>query len=318
MQIRRKLPSIIIGLVCIPLVILIIGAYLYTFNRINDKSKTSIRQLTSLQGQALTALLDDKAHQAQLFAKDNRVKEALEKGKAYAASKFLVEIGKGSDIEEVMIINKEGEILLSTNQAFSKTTSEYQKLYQKVLQGETIFTKGSFANASNSEVTYMTVPIIGTQGKVIGGLCHGIFNDSLSQLIQTAQFQGAEDAYIFDEDFSVIAHSNIDEAKIPIKDNTINQIINEAKASGKVEASGTYTYLGKEIFISFYIVEDLDWTICIVQNISQIQHQAMVEAMFINLTIIIVIIGISIMSILVTKKNNKTDFTAGICHGENH
>ena len=312
MQIKKKLPLIMISLICVPLLILAIVIYLYSANNLITRSENNIKQLATSEGRALEALIKAKEYRVQVLATDERIIDALNEKESNAtrmsslkvekAKELLKQVCTNEDIYEAFLIDKEGNIFIASNEESEQITLKDQEMYKNVLKGETVLSDILFSNTESGKVINITVPVKNEYDEVIGAVCQVIFNNWFSDFSKNIKIEQTGYAYILDEKLNFIAHPDIIKEGEALVSDGMRQMIKEAYDKEENHGAGVYTYKGQEKYGSFYIVGDIDWIICVVQNVKEIEKQAVIEFLLIIMSIIVLVIIVSIASMQISKK----------------
>ena len=312
MQIKKKLPLIMISLICVPLLILAVVIYLYSANNLIRRSENNIKQLATSEGRALEALIKAKKYRVQVLATDERIIDALNEKESNAtrmsslkvekAKELLKQVCTNEDIYEAFLIDKEGNIFIASNEESEQITLKDQEMYKNVLKGETVLSDILFSNTESGKVINITVPVKNEYDEVIGAVCQVIFNNWFSDFSKNIKIEQTGYAYILDEKLNFIAHPDIIKEGEALVSDGMRQMIKEAYDKEENHGAGVYTYKGQEKYGSFYIVGDIDWIICVVQNVKEIEKQAVIEFLLIIMSIIVLVIIVSIASMQISKK----------------
>lgn len=325
MQIKKKLPIVLNILVCMPLVILAIVTYIYSADISIAKSKKSISQLVISEGRALKALVEAKKYQVEVLAGDERIIEYMlnpkdESNKANAKKYLKEAIGNREDYE-IIILNEQGDICLTSGDSDRNLRLRSKESFQKVMQGEESYSDMIFSFVNNDKVVNITVPIKNIEGQVIGAVCKVINNSSFSEFATNIEIDKTGYAFVIDERFYVITYPErkFEGTLLPSED--LRKEIRRKKEKGEVEGTYIYTYNQRQKFVAYYIVGDIKWVICIEQSVEEMQRQALVGSVFIIVTMGMLIMIVSLASAWVTRQITRpidllVDTMSGVSKGD--
>ena len=325
MQIKKKLPIVLNILICMPLFILAIVTYIYLAEISVTKSEKSISQLVVAEGRALKSLVEAKKYQVEGLASDERIIEYMIDPKSEDnranAKKYLKEAIGSQEDYEIIILNAQGDVSLSSSDSDKNLRLRSKESFQKVMQGEESYSDMIFSFVNNDKVVNITVPIESSEGRIIGAVCKVINNTSFSELTTNIEIDKTGYAFIIDERSYVIAYPEEEFEGTLLPSEDLRKEIKKSREKGKVEGTYTYTYNQRQKFVAYYIVEDINWVICIEQSVEEMQRQALVGSVFIVATIGVLIMMVSLASSWLTRQITRpidllVDTMSGVSKGD--
>ena len=293
MQLRKEVPIIIQLLSCIPMVILAIITYTYSSNTLLSKSEAYINELTVSEGCALSTLIEAKTYQVEILAGEERVVNLLSYGEEQKyrdeARSFLRETLINEEDCEIVVLNKEGEVVMTATALGEMICLRDKASFEEVLKGKNSYKDLLFSYLEDDKVINITVPVKNEKDEVIGAICKIISNEAFCEFVQKVKIGETGYAYILNEKGYMITHPNekiqgslleSEEVKVFIKD--------KLKKQGK---AGSYLHnVGRnKKYISYYIVPDIEWIICITQSINEMKKEAITGSIVIFLILIVLI-----------------------------
>ena len=306
MQIKKKLPIVFNMLICISLLVLALVTYIYTTNISIKKSKDNMRQLVVSEAKALEAIIEGNAYQMQLVASNEQVvkyilaNESNEDEKSEISSYLRKNLVPNSDYE-ICLIDKSGNILVSSHKNGAERLVNRSKAFEQIMMGKNVFENIVDATYNDGNFISISVPITDQGGEVIGAVCRIMSNRLLSDFEEGIQVNDKQYVYIINKNLEVIVHPSAEEGSM-IESAAFRTLINEYIESDKADGCYTYTVNGKEKYVSFCFIGDIGWTICIEQNVSDMQKQAIVGSTFIICALVVLILLITIVSRLIVSQ----------------
>lgn len=314
MQIKKKLPLTMITLICVPLVILALIIYVYSSKALVIKSKDNISQLVATEGRALEGLIQAKKYQVQVLASDERIINVLEtqwlqgsvtfSGRVNRAEHLLKQIAmEEEDCKGIYVINDKGNIVASSEEVYFAMNIGKNKNFQRVLLGESIFKNIVTEEEKENYTIDMTVPVKNEEGRVLGAVCKVVYNTSFSNFIEEIKINETGFAYILDSEACIIAHPD----KAKVGSNIENrELVSIISSDSTVQSMDKSVIESKEDgilkYIAFYQIPNINWTIIISQNASEVQRQAVMEFVIIIVAIVILVLLLSIATMYLSQK----------------
>ena len=291
MQIKKKLPIVFNMLICISLLVLACVTYIYTTHSSIKKTKGNMKQLAVSEGKAIEAVVKANVYEMQLIAGDESNAEEKETVSDYLRKSLVHE----SDYE-ICLINNLGDVLASSSKERVSNRISHVEAFKQVMKGQTVFEDIIDATYNDGKVISITVPVKDEKDNVIGAVCRIMNSRVLNELEESIQVNEKEYVYIVNEKLEVIAHPHAEKEGLAIESVALKKLIGEYNQSDKIDGSYTYTVNREKRYVSFYLIQDIGWTICIEQSVADMQKQAVVGSAFIIVTLIILIIMITIGS----------------------
>ena len=260
-----------------------------------------MKQLAVSEGKAIEAVVKANVYELQLIANDERVVNYIlaadsNEGEKNAISDYLRECLVPESDYEVCLINSLGDVLASSSKEQGPSRISHTEVFKQVMKGETVFKNIIDANYNSGKVISITVPVKNEKDNVIGAVCRMMNSKVLNELEESIQVNEKEYVYIVDENLEVILHPHVEKEGLAIESAALKKMIGEYNQSEKREGSYTYAVNKEERYVSFYLIQDIGWTICIEQSVADMQKQAVVGSAFIIGTLIILIIMITVGS----------------------
>ena len=301
MQIKKKLPIVFNMLICISLLVLALVTYIYTTNSSIKKSKGNMKQLAMSEGKAIEAVVKANVHEMQLIASDERVKKYIlttepNKNEKEDIRNYLQKSLGAENDYEICIINNLGEVLVSSSKEQTTNRISNVEAFGQVMKGQNVFENIIDATYNDGKFISITVPIKDEKENVMGAICKIISSRVINELKESIQVNENEYVYIVNQNLEVIAHPDTEKEGKDIESIALKKLISECKKSNKIDGAYTYTASTQKRYVSFYLLQDIGWVICIEQSIADMQKQAVVGSALIIATLIILMIMITIGS----------------------
>lgn len=295
MQIRKRLPMVLNILICMPLAILTLVNYIYSSHKLMVKGESYIEQLTISEGRALETMVEAKSYQVTILAADKRVVEVLKDeeslDKKISAANYLKEALIAQDDCELVLINKQGDVILTGTGNEEINEVKDTKKFNNVLKGNIEFGDILLDDLNERKVINITVPVVDEKNKVIGAVCKVIYNDAFSDFIREVKIDKTGLGLIADDMGYIIAYcERYKEGKLIENENVRNEVLNKFY-SNQSEGTFYFTMDNKKLFVSYYVVPKIGWTIYIYQNVSEMRQPADIGGL-IGVGTLIMLIGI--------------------------
>ncbi len=296
MQIRKKLPIVLNILICVPMVILTLITYLYSANYALNQSKSTIKELAISEGRALEALIQTTKYEVQIIANDKRVKSYVQiKENERLKKSAQIYIKECAGDSKLFILDNKGEVILASTDEPLDIKLIDSVDFKEVLQGKINLNHLYNTSKKLGKCINITVPIE-KDDKVIGAICKLIDSALVSEFSESIHIGETGTVYILDDELRILAHpEEVREGSI-LNSPILSEEITKTIAQGEKSGACTCKVTGKARYVAYYILEDLGWTLCVVQEVSEIQKQAFWGCILIIFTIIVLIILINIVS----------------------
>lgn len=301
MQIKKKLPIVFNMLICISLLVLALVTYIYTTNSSIKKSKGNMKQLAVAEGKTLQAVVKANVYEMQLIASNERVVKYILEAEANKDEKEYISdyLQKSLEVEndyEICIINNLGDVLVSSSKEQTTNRISNVEAFGQVMKGQNVFENIIDATYNDGKFISITVPVKDEEEHVIGAICKIMNSRVFNELEESVQVNEKEYVYIVNKNLEVIAHPHTEKEGKDIESIALKKLLNEYKKSEKIDGSYTYIVNSQERYVSFYLIQDIGWVICIEQSVRDMQKQAVVGSALIIATLIILMIMITIGS----------------------
>ena len=295
MQIRKKIPILLNILICVPLAIIILIIYGCSVHHSLAKDKQQIIKLAEIEGSALENLIEKNVYQVQLIAKDAQLVEYI---KEYGMSKgniqdklkqYLEQINVGN----VMILDTDKKVILA-NVKDQVTTNLAENIdFTSILSNQSSLS--DMIDQQDEKVVYIATPIKEKSGEIIGVLCKGVNHNIFTEFINSTQIEGTGQSYILDKHFQVVAQGNEVQADSMLEEQSLEKIINHQMLQEKNKGEYIDTKAHQKIFMAYYTIPDIGWTVCVAQNITAMQLQSCMGGILIMAMIIIVVLLVHVV-----------------------
>lgn len=295
MQIRKKLPIVLNILICMPLAILTLVNYIYSSHKLMVKGESYIEQLTVSEGRALETMVEAKSYQVTILAADKRVVEVLRDemnlDKKKNAANYLKAALIDQDDCELVLINKQGKVILTgTGNEEINEVKNIEK-FKNVLEGNIEFGDMLLDDVNERKVINITVPVFDEEHHVIGAVCKVIYNDVFSDFIRDVKIDNTGLGLIVDDMGYIVAYCDRKkEGKLIENEAVRNEVLNKFY-SNQDRGTFYFTMNNKKLFVSYYDVPKIGWTIYIYQNLSEMRGPADIGGL-IGIGTLILLIGI--------------------------
>lgn len=293
MQLRKEVPIIIQVLSCIPMIILAVITYAYSSNTLLTKSEDYINELTASEGCALSALIEAKTYQVEILAGEERVVNLLsydEKAKYMDEAKaYLKEALVNEDDCEIVILNKKGKVVATATALEDRISLRDKMSFEEVLAGKTSYSDMLVSYLDEDKVINITVPVTNKRGEVIGAVCKVISNEAFCELVQDVKIGRTGYAFILNEEGYMITHPDEKIQGSVFEASDVRALLKD-QAKG-TEKQGNYLYNNgsNKKYVSYFIVPDIEWIICMTQSINEMKKEAITESTIIFFVLIVLV-----------------------------
>ena len=311
MQIKKRFLLVMISLICIPLLILTVVIYIYSSNNLMIKSQNVLKQLVISKGKTLEALFHSTMHRNQMLAQDRLIIQVLTKGTLNSSEEInqvrelLIQACKDENSDEILLIDSEGKVLVSSYKKNEQLVLSYQEIYRGLSEGKTIMTELFSGDREKDRSISIIVPVIDDRDEVVGSICEVVSINWLRELTQNIELEETSYTYILNEKLNFILHSKKSKEGTILESTGIKNLIEAAYQKGETYGIGISTHEGAEKYVAFYRVKNSDWIVCIEQNIGEIRQQAVVEVLIIMGCLMLMAISIGVFCVRFSRKITK-------------
>lgn len=295
MQIKKKLSIIFNVLICVPLGILAIITYVYSSNLTVSKSKKNMEQLVVLEGRVLHSLIEAKKNEVKLLVSDkviiNYMESTKDRDNSDKVKQYLQGFLVDDEDNEVILFDEKEKFILTTEKVMSTTES----------QPEVHFSDKVSLFIDDDKTINITASIKNQEGETLGFICKRMGNDVFREFTNMMDVNETGYAFIIDGRDHIITHPDQSLESLLLPNEILRNEINKSRAQNEIKGTCTYLYEYHKKYASYYIVEEIDWVICLTQSVEQMQRQAFVGSIFIVGTMLVIMILVSIVSKIVSR-----------------
>lgn len=177
---------------------------------------------------------------------------------------------------------------------------------QKALSGEANLSDVIISRATNQAVLMYAAPIT-RNGQVVGAIIGRRDGNALQSITNSMRFGDNGYAYLVNQNGVIVAHPNreyVMEQFNPIEVSKTDASFNEHAKSienilENVTGTGTYRYMGDDMYVAFDPVEGTDWILINTAFQSEIYSSVRDLTIFLILLIVLVFIGAVLLSIVI-------------------
>lgn len=177
---------------------------------------------------------------------------------------------------------------------------------QKALSGEANLSDVIISRATNQAVLMYAAPIT-RNGQVVGAIIGQRDGNALQSITNSMGFGDNGYAYLVNQNGVIVAHPNreyVMEQFNPIEVSKTDASFNEHAKSienilENVTGTGTYRYMGDDMYVAFDPVEGTDWILINTAFQSEIYSSVRDLTIFLILLIVLVFIGAVLLSIVI-------------------
>ena len=297
MQIKKKIPVVMISLICIPLLILTVVIYIYSSNSLMIKSQDVLKELVISKGKTLEAVLQSIVYRNQMLAENRLIIQVLTKQMLNSSKEInqvrdvLIQTSNDENSEEVFLVDSTGKILVSSYKENEQLVLSDQEIYKGLSEGETIITEIFPGDRERDRSINIIVPVINDRDEIVGSICQVVSNDWLREWIQSIDIRGTSYTYVLNEKLDFILYPEKSKDRTILESTRIKSLIETACQKGENYGKGVYTYEGAEKYVAFYRVKNTEWIVCIEQDMREIRQQAVMEVFIIMGCIVMLTVG---------------------------
>ena len=314
MLLRKKIKIAIIILVSFPLIILSILVYNYSSNTLIGESKTRIENISENQSENLNNIINSQRKESLLLSRNHEIVDILEAQQKLEDSKLdpkeikeanveLENILKEStDLENVFVANLNGIVVLSANKGQLNLSVKERQYFKDGLDSKSSTSNIVESILSGEKIVVMATPIINKDNKVIGVIGNAIRLNYFKNKIANVKIQNQGYAYIVDGEGTIVAHPDASRVGKPVDNKAINEVVTKIK-NGKIttKGEGSYVYQGKDKYMAYGVIKDINWIVVFAQNKSDMNKPAIVVLLLILVTTLVFIIIAIITAIKISK-----------------
>ncbi len=316
MYIKKKLPIIMIILISIPLLILSYAIYNYTYMSVTNDSKNHIKQVTSIEGNALSTFVNYQIKEVELSARIGSVVELLKEAKqsedlkqfiyktdALNVDKLLtLRVKELNDVQHSFICDLKGNIIADSNSTGLMLNITDREYFQQAINGEIAISDEMKSKISNEDIIVVASPVIDEQGNVIGLYCNAIQISAFNKYIENITIGNTGYAYLVDDDGIMIAHPQKDKLGKPVENSVLRKVVDEKLYLNQNDTGfDTYVYNGTKKYFGYTVIPKINWILAVTQNVDEVNAPARLELYFIIVLTLIMLVITSIISLLFSK-----------------
>ncbi|MDP4144278.1 MAG: EAL domain-containing protein [Bacillota bacterium] len=307
MLIKRKLPLMIIILISIPLILLSILIYRFTSDSLVKCSKENIYQITKAESTGLIELINEEKKEAELSAQKASVIELLEDRMKNNMSTYSTEalnmhkslkerVNKLDEIQYSFIADVNGNIVSDSDGTGKILKINDRQYFMDALSGKLAISSTLRSKVDGKLIIAAAAPIRDENGNIIGVFGNCIKAEYFEKFISKLSIGDSGYAYIVDYQGQLVAHPDKNKIGTPVDNTKLLNIINTSKDSkNDAVQMSSYNYYGKDKYIGYSTIPEVNWTLAVVQDVDEINLPAMHELyLIIGVTIIMLLLAITI------------------------
>ncbi|MDF2595294.1 MAG: sensor-containing diguanylate cyclase/phosphodiesterase [Clostridia bacterium] len=314
MLLRKKIPLSIISLVSIPLMLLSVIVYIYTSNTLIEISKNRIRAISAIENENLNNIIESQLREVTLLSKMNKMRDVLITSKDQGIGSVDEQVRKdaedilentlveSSDFDNVFLADRHGRILLSANPDLIGTFIKNEEYFIEVMEAKTVISDSRYNHDGEEKIVVMAVPVQGSVGEVIGLFGSTIKLQYFQNKIANVEMSNHGYAYIVDSEGVIIAHPDAARIGTYVENEAIQSVVKKLHNKEEIlEREGRYVYQGREKYMAYGIIPDINWMIVFAQDRLEMSRPALLVLLLIIVTTLMCITIAAIISIKFSK-----------------
>jgi diguanylate cyclase (GGDEF)-like protein/PAS domain S-box-containing protein len=227
------------------------------------------------------------------------VDEVLRKDATDILENALLE---SSDFDNVFLADQYGRVVLSANRDLVGTFIKSEPYFMTVMASKTIISDSRYSRDGEEKVVVMAVPVKGSVGEVIGIFGSTIKLQYFKNKIANVKMSNHGYAYIVDSEGVIIAHPDVARVGTSVENETIQSVVRKLKNGEMIlEKEGSYVYQGKEKYMAYGIIPDINWMIVFAQDKLEMNRPALLVLLLIIVTTLLCIAIAVVISIKFSK-----------------
>lgn len=278
MRIGKKLSimSTVLLLICISVTVGV--SYNIAKENINELTEASIQENIKIYKDIINLELKTHIVRGELLAKDRTIIESVskielaqdelensKKEQAAISERLKVEVAENNELENIAIINRQGEIIISANEtAIGMDVSEREYFKKTISQKESYVGDSLTSKDSGQQIVPVCTPIIDQSGNIIGVVSSIMLTDLVAEELEGARILGTENTYpiLFDQNGVMLVHRDKEFIGQKHEDpNIIEAISRMGKDNNIISGELTYTSIvsNDERIMRYIEVEEANW-----------------------------------------------------------
>lgn len=305
MLLRKKIPLTIILLIIIPLILLSITLYLYVSSMLIHISEERINEVVDIQSNSLDDIIQAQKRQVQITAKIHEMEDLLEsinkKTDASSIEELMnranivlsKQLAGSRELETISLINTDGRVVASGRRDAINIDVSDREYFMEAMEGHIAVSNIHNSRLNNKRVIDIASPVRDQGENIIGILCNTINIDYFRKYTDNIKIGETGYAYIVDSDGVIISHPEESKIGKTVENEKLREISSSInKNLGLIKGNGTYTYMGKEKYMAYHIVGELNWILVVAQDKAEMN--------FIALTVFIIVAVVTVVLLIIS------------------
>jgi diguanylate cyclase (GGDEF)-like protein/PAS domain S-box-containing protein len=278
-QIRKKLPLVVLLLVAIPLILSNFVFYYFSSKKVRLINIEHLKSVAKLGSKSISATIDSHKREVELMTQLQEINNIVierDNESLYKNVHQLIKdrVDKTSEINNIFIFDQQGNIILSAVDKLLNTSISDNQYFHEVMQDRVVMSNIITSKIDGTRGIYVAAPIRNDSGQVIGGLAYTIVMDFFSEYIKDIEFIEDGYSYLVDSKGKIISHPNPERIG-QLTENTQLFNILELSRSGKVhpDGEGVYKYNGEKKYMGYSIIPGVNWVLVANQTFKSVENE---------------------------------------------
>ena len=293
--VRQKLIAIMLLIAIIPLVVAVSISYINSTNSAKEQAKQNLdwqakyieSEIDKIFSKCETALNSFASSQQTIaFLKGELTDPAEVKNQMVAINESF------GDSNTIVMSNSNGDMVLRSDDGALKNIKE-RDYWQNAMKGKTFISSVFVSSVTNTRNICVAVPVFDNDKKTVIGVVHKTLNPDE---IHTLLAEDAEEAFLVDQEATMVAHSDFE---IAVDDEPVNYASSPYMTSTDKNGFYVSTAKGYPVYVSYSKNEASGYTVCAGKSESEVVSEARRGAMLIVITGLCMVAAVLVLSIFV-------------------
>ncbi|MCY6484899.1 methyl-accepting chemotaxis protein [Clostridium aestuarii] len=332
MNIKKKLPIMIVLLVMVSLIVTSIIANSVSSKTIINQSRETLMHISNQGTETIYSLIIGEKREAQLMATRKEIIDTAKLRQQKSGGKFFLEdnlIMKESNKvlkerydnielhEHLFVADENGIIFTDSNEKTLKINIKDRKYFKKAIKGEFNISNTIISKVDGRAIVLFAAPVKDENGKVIGVMVNSVYVDYFSKYLKNHKIGKSGYMYLVDSEGTILSHTNKDKITKPTKNIVIQNIVTLIQKGEKVDSFiEEYQYEGNRKIGAYAIVPAVNWILSTTSSVDEIKAPIVKMSRSILLVTILAIIISTFIGIIISRSITNPINNLVLCMGK--
>ena len=318
MKIKKKLPLMIAILVILSIVITTSCGYIFSSKTIKAQNEQSLVDTCMQEKQLIETLMDGEKKEVELMASRKEIVDICKIRQQNLQSGFYQEKKKEIDSinnllkqrmsklpyhEHLFVIDNTGEVVGDSIEKNLQTLHVKDREYFINGLRQVAISNTMVSRVTKKGVFVFSAPVKDEVGNVIGVIANSVYSEYFTKCLQNIKIGDTGSAYLIDSKGMILSHPDTKQITKIVKDERDLRIVKETNEGKNSEVKlEEYTYGGKNKVQSYVCVPEVNWTLFISREISDM-NKSLNKMRRVEFIVAILAMIVSILIGMIISKN---------------